>query len=202
MLDRVHRFNQARPWSHNNHYHRFLLRQLPPSIESALDVGCGSGDLVRRLAARSRSVVGVDRDATIIAQAPRLPNVRYVTGDVLTLPGARYQVITSIASLHHLPLAEALATFRRWLSPGGTLVIIGLYAPKTLTDRLLEAIAAPANLLVSAAHGKSKPTIAMSAPTRAPATTLAEIREQARQHLPGARIRRHLFWRYSLVFRG
>ncbi|HEX4724962.1 MAG TPA: class I SAM-dependent methyltransferase [Pseudonocardiaceae bacterium] len=201
MLDRVHRFNQARPWSHNNHYHRWILRRLPTSIESALDVGCGSGDLVRLLATRARSVVGVDRDATIIGHAPRLPNVRYVTGDALAMPDARYQVITSVAALHHLPLDQALATFRRRLTPGGTLIVIGLYAPATITDRLLEALAIPTNMLISAAHGKSSPTVAMSAPVRAPATTMAEIREQAQRHLPGARIRRHLFWRYSLVFR-
>jgi len=44
------RFNQARPWSHNNHYHRWMLRQLPRTIDKALDVGCGAGDLARRLA--------------------------------------------------------------------------------------------------------------------------------------------------------
>lgn len=31
--------------------------------------------------------------------------------------------------------------------------------------------------------------------------TLAEIRAQARELLPGAVIRRHLYWRYSLVYR-
>ena len=33
-----------------------------------------------------------------------------------------------------------------------------------------------------------------------PPLTLAEIRAQAHTLLPGARIRRHLYWRYSLVY--
>ena len=40
----------------------------------------------------------------------------------------------------------------------------------------------------------------MTAPTAPPETTLAEIRAAAAQVLPGARIRRRLFWRYSLVY--
>jgi hypothetical protein len=41
----------------------------------------------------------------------------------------------------------------------------------------------------------------MSAPTAEPQLTLAEIRQVAAQVLPGARIRRRLFWRYSLAYR-
>jgi hypothetical protein len=40
----------------------------------------------------------------------------------------------------------------------------------------------------------------MSAPVAAPATTLPEIRQTALRVLPGARVRRRLFWRYSLRY--
>jgi hypothetical protein len=40
----------------------------------------------------------------------------------------------------------------------------------------------------------------MTAPTTAPQETLAAIRAAAAQELPGARIRRRLFWRYSLLY--
>ncbi|HEX9338198.1 MAG TPA: class I SAM-dependent methyltransferase, partial [Pseudonocardiaceae bacterium] len=142
----INRFNQARPWSHNNFYHRWILRQLPRSVSSALDVGCGSGDLVALLAARSASVLGVDR-AAVIENARPLPNVRYVHADVFDLPEDRYDVITCVAALHHLPLEQALATFRRWLAPGGTLVVIGLAAP-TVADYLMMLVATPANMLI------------------------------------------------------
>ena len=196
----IDRFNQARPWSHNNHYHRWILRRLPARFGTALDVGCGSGDLVRLLATRAGSVVGVDKNAEIIGHAPELPNARYVTGDALSMPDARYDVITAVASLHHMPLEQALTTFRRWLAPGGTLVVVGL-STRTLADYLLMPVTTPANMLVSLYHGKGSRPVAMSAPVRDPTHTLAEIRAMARQHLPGARIRRRLFFRYSLVFR-
>jgi hypothetical protein len=40
----------------------------------------------------------------------------------------------------------------------------------------------------------------MTAPTADPQETLGDIRAAAEQELPGARIRRRLFWRYSLVY--
>jgi hypothetical protein len=40
----------------------------------------------------------------------------------------------------------------------------------------------------------------MSAPAAAATMTLSEIRHVAARDLPGARIRRHLFWRYSLIY--
>ncbi|WP_435226202.1 hypothetical protein [Streptomyces sp. Tue6028] len=40
----------------------------------------------------------------------------------------------------------------------------------------------------------------MTAPITAPQETLRDIRAAAAQELPGARIRRRLFWRYSLVY--
>lgn len=201
------RFNQARPWSHNNHYHRWLLRQLPRSIDNALDVGCGAGDLARRLARRATSVLAVDRDPTMIAHAEthaetHAPtNVRFVQSDILDLPEARYQVITCVAALHHLPLEPALTRFRQWLAPGGTLVVIGLYVPTTLVDHLWQAAAIPSNLLVSWAHGRAPRPVAMTAPIRQPTMTLAQLRARTRLILPGAQIRRRLFWRYSLVWR-
>lgn len=196
----IDRFNQARPWSHNSHYYPWILRQLPARFGAALDVGCGSGDLAGLLAARADSVVGVDVDADIISHATARPNVHHVTGDALALPDARYDVITAVASLHHMPLDEALSTFRRWLSPGGTLVVIGL-TTRTPADYLLMPIATPANMLVSLRHGKGPRPVAMAAPVRAPNMTLRQLRAHVRRHLPGARIRRRLFFRYSLVYR-
>jgi ubiquinone/menaquinone biosynthesis C-methylase UbiE len=39
-------------WNHNRHHHARLLGQVPPGCAEALDVGCGTGDLSRLLAAR------------------------------------------------------------------------------------------------------------------------------------------------------
>ncbi|WP_157117084.1 hypothetical protein [Nocardia vaccinii] len=42
--------------------------------------------------------------------------------------------------------------------------------------------------------------VEMTAPVTPARETLAEIRRAAAECLPGARIRRRLFWRYSLVY--
>ncbi|HEY7593489.1 MAG TPA: hypothetical protein VH969_10075 [Actinophytocola sp.] len=44
-------------------------------------------------------------------------------------------------------------------------------------------------------HGNPEP------PVKDPDMTLREIRAQARALLPGVRIRRHLYFRYSLIYR-
>ena len=49
-FDRLAAFDEA-GWSHNNHYHGYLLHQLPAYVDRGLDVGCGTGD-VRTAAGR------------------------------------------------------------------------------------------------------------------------------------------------------
>lgn len=43
--------------------------------------------------------------------------------------------------------------------------------------------------------------VSMTAVTLPPEMTFAEIRREAVRVLPGARLRRRLFWRYTLVWR-
>ncbi|MFC8432923.1 class I SAM-dependent methyltransferase [Streptomyces sp. NPDC057253] len=88
LLDALARLNAAWPWSHNAHYHPWLLRRLPRRFERALDVGCGAGDLVRLLATRAAHVHGIDSDSRIIDAArrstdPDLPVV-YAVADGLS----------------------------------------------------------------------------------------------------------------------
>ena len=63
------RWNATHPWNHSAHYHRRVLRQLPAAPERVLDVGCGAGDRVRRLAVRRSWVHGVDQNGTVIQRA-------------------------------------------------------------------------------------------------------------------------------------
>jgi ubiquinone/menaquinone biosynthesis C-methylase UbiE len=41
---------------HNEHYHKFLLKQLPEHCDHVLEIGCGTGTFARALAARSNHV--------------------------------------------------------------------------------------------------------------------------------------------------
>ncbi|MFD8535840.1 class I SAM-dependent methyltransferase [Streptomyces rubrogriseus] len=209
LLQALDRFNAAHPWDHNAHYHRWLLRQLPHRFGSALDVGSGAGDLARLLATRADEVRGVDADPAITARARALTTTStaasFTVADALTdLPAGPHDVITCVATLHHLPFTEALDTFRGHLVPGGTLVVVGLYRPRTVTDHLLGAAAVVPNAALGwlKNRGRARPRPdSMTARTRPADMTFSDITEAAREALPGARLRRRLFWRYTLTWR-
>ncbi|MEU3333536.1 class I SAM-dependent methyltransferase [Streptomyces sp. NPDC006668] len=210
VLDALARFNAMHPWDHNAHYHPWLLRQLPRRFGRALDVGCGSGDLARLLARRAAEVYGIDSDPAIVARARELSEpgdaVTFTVADAsVGIPPGPYDVITCVAVLHHLPLAETLTRFRRHLAPGGTLVVVGLAREEALADHLLGLVSVPLNLLVGWVKNGGRPAprpASMTAITRPAAVTFTEIAREAGRILPGVRLRRRLFWRYSLLWRG
>ncbi|MFC1960863.1 class I SAM-dependent methyltransferase [Chloroflexota bacterium] len=202
-------------WDHNNHYHDFLLKQLPPHITNALDVGCGTGSFARRLAARADHVQGIDLSPVMIdlarQQAQQFPNITYQAADIMAanLQPTSFDCIASIATLHHLPLADALRCLRDLLRPGGTLLILDLYESATLADRLTEVAAVPVHWLLNRAKntGQPAPPAVDSAAAAWDAhgdhdvyPTLAAVRQTCAAILPGACVRRHLLWRYSLVW--
>ncbi|MER5636812.1 class I SAM-dependent methyltransferase [Kitasatospora sp. NPDC002227] len=202
------------PFDHNDHYHDLLLRQLPPGSRTALDVGCGTGRFARRLAALGLEVDAIDPSAEVItaARARSVPTggarpPRFRQGDVTTaeLPAGHYDYISCLASIHHVPF-ETVTALRAALAPGGTLVILGCHPEHSRLDWAWSLAAVPVNaaarLVVAALErlrsARREPTPAPVAP---PAVPLAEIRREAAVLLPGASIRRLLFWRYLLVFR-
>ncbi|MCX4648530.1 class I SAM-dependent methyltransferase [Streptomyces sp. NPDC055059] len=207
-LRALERFNATYPWDHNAHYHRWILRQLPKRFHRALDVGSGSGDLARLLAGRAASVQAVDSDPAISAQARKLtPDalpVTFTVADVIAeFPVGPYDAITCVATIHHLPFTEALTRFRRHLAPRGTLIVVGLCCARTPVDYLLGVIAMSANAATGWLKNKGRPSprpVSMTARTRSADMTFDDIVRETRNVLPGARLRRRLFWRYTLVW--
>ena len=194
-------------WNHHNHYHEWLLRHLPPSCDRALDVGCGQGFFAARLASVAAHVDAVDVDRATLDLAARLHpagRVSFRAGDFLAmgLPAGGYDVVASIAALHHMEVVGALREMRRLLRPGGRLAVLGLYRARTPPDYATAGLAMVPNWirrqLVARIAGGS---IDMAAPARTATASLAEIRSAAEAVLPGARIHRHLYWRYSLFWR-
>ncbi|SED53792.1 Methyltransferase domain-containing protein [Streptomyces sp. 2224.1] len=208
VLRALERFNAAYPWDHNAHYHQWILRQLPPRFGSALDIGSGSGDLARLLAARAHEVQGIDSDPAIISRAQRLTSpatpVTFTVADALTgIPAGPYDVITCVATIHHLPFTKALSIFRRHLAPGGTLVIVGLFRAQTAGDYVLGTIASPLNAATGWLKNKGRRAprpVSMTALTRPAEMSFSDLVREAHDALPGARLRRRLFWRYTLVW--
>jgi SAM-dependent methyltransferase len=190
-----------RRWNHNIHYYPLVLAAVPPGCQRALEVGCGEGMLARQLACRVSHVVGIDQDSATIElarrQGPDGP-VEFVCGDFLThpFPLASFGLITCVAALHHMDAAAALARMGQLLMAGGTLVIVGL-ARSRPPDLPWEAAAVIANL----GHRVTKGYWEHPSPTVwPPPHTYHQIRALAGETLPGVRFRRHLLWRYSLVW--
>jgi SAM-dependent methyltransferase len=198
---------------HNDHYHNFLLRQLPSHCHSALEIGCGKGEFSRRLAERSERVLALDLSPEMIriarARSAHLPNIEFQLADVmqLELPSEGFDCIASIATLHHLPLREVLLKLKAALKPGGVLLILDLFEPGGAADTLLN----PPAIAVSVAlrlihHGRLLPTReARDAWARHERhdlyPTMNEARALCAEILPGASVRKHLLWRYSVVWR-
>lgn len=192
----------ANGWNHNVHYHEHLLQAVPRPCRRALDVGCGLGGFARRLAIVAESVDAIDLEPTVICRArelsPGIPNLRFAEADFLTWSTTScYDFVSMIATLHHLPFAEALTRAADVLQPGGVLVVLGLDRARSLFEAgAKSAIAYP----VSAYYRLTCRTSSVGAPTRDPSMTLDEIRRQAVGVLPSATVRRHLLWRYSLFW--
>jgi SAM-dependent methyltransferase len=191
---------QRTPWNHNLQYHPLILRSLPPECGRVLDVGCGRGTFTRKLVSRSREVFGIDADAATLAHAISSGGgPAYLAGDFLTYPFASesFDLITIVAALHHLPLRPALVRVVTLLKPGGTLVVLGLYRLHSPLDFAFAALGKP----ISWVRRLGRPPLDDGAPVLPPAPSLADIRKAAEELLPGALLRRRLFFRYSLIWR-
>ncbi|MFE3022040.1 class I SAM-dependent methyltransferase [Streptomyces sp. NPDC059256] len=208
LLSRLHRFHQRHPWSHNDHYGPWTADSVIASgARSVLDVGCGTGNLAALLHRRGATVTGLEPDPATARTAAE----RFADNPAVTIVQAsfaerdrrrRWDAITLVAVLHHLPLVPTLRELRGCLTPGGRLVVVGCYRENGPVDRLANLPAALANPIMALAKHPARaaePPSHMTAPTTDPQETLSDIRSAATQELPGARIRRRLFWRYTLV---
>lgn len=192
--------SDARRWNHNTHYHRLVLAAVPAGARTALDVGCGEGMLARRLQQVVPDVTGIDLDAAGLDHARRAGGgPAYVQGDVLThpLPLGGFDVVASVATLHHLDAREGLERMAALVAPGGRLVVVGLARSDSPADVPYEIGAVVAHAVARRARGyweHPSPTV------WPPPESYASMRRVVAGVLPGARWRRHLYWRWSLVW--
>ena len=198
--------------THNDHYHDFLLRQLPAHCANSLDIGCGTGTFARRLAERSQHVLALDLSPEMIRLArersANFSNIDFKLTDVLNLPFAveSFDCIATIATLHHLPLAEMLLKMKTALKPGGVLLILDLFEPEGATDALVNLLALPVSVgLRLIHHGRLLPQRSERAAWNAHEShdsypKMSEVQALCDRILPGAKLRKHLLWRYSIVW--
>ena len=157
--------------------------------------------MTRELRRLVPEVVGIDRDPPSVALARAnagAGDIAYIEGDALRygFEPASFDLITAVAALHHMDAEPALLRLSGLLRPGGVLVVIGL-ARSSLSDLPLDAVAIVPNWL----RRLRAPYSQQRAPTLwPPPENYASMRRIAERVLPGARFRRRLYWRYTLVW--
>lgn len=188
-------------WNHNAAYHHRLVRIAAERAGDVLDVGCGEGLLAQRLAPVSRTVTAIDPDAAAVrravARVGHVPNVTVAESSFETFDpgGQRFDVVTFVASLHHMDLHASLTKARSLVRPHGTLAVVGVAANHSVADWVFSAMVVPVVRIAGLVHGETRDIGVVVAEPR---ESLSEIRRTAAQVLPGASVRRGLYYRYLL----
>ena len=158
-------------------------------------------------------------------------NIDFQIADITSydLPPEHFDCIASIATLHHLPLREMLLQMKAALKPYGVLLILDLFEPvkwhghpardsravqgqppsvsEGLLDTLLNLLALPVSVTLRLIHhGRLLPHHEARAAWAAHEAhdiypTMKQVRALCADILPGASIKKHLLWRYSIVWR-
>ncbi len=162
----------------------------------------GEGTLTRQLRETVPQVTGIDLDQASIIQArthPGASDIAYLRADFLAHPfqPGSFDLIASVATLHHINAAAALARMSALLQPGGVLAVIGLARsryPADIPHELAAVIGTRAHRLTKTWWHHPSPTV------WPPPETFTGMRKLAISILPGARYHRHMLWRYSLIW--
>lgn len=202
----MEQLNARHPWSHNDHFHSWILANLPQRRGIALDVGCGRGELLAGLAPHFAQVLGSDVDEAMRTEAMSrcagLSNVT-ITGDSFSdLPG-ELDLVTMVAVLHHLDLPDALLDVRRLLSPGGRFLAVGLAPARSLRDHAWGIASIVTNPIIGyvkhpwpSRADAHQPAI----PVREATVPFDDVRDLVIEVMPGAIMRHQLGFRHTIAW--
>ena len=192
-------------------HERYLLRHVPRPCQSVLELGCGTGELSRRLASIAGNVVALDLSAEMIrvarSRSKQQSNIRFLVGDMMVPPlRETFDCVVSLNTLHHVDALAGLRAMRAVLRPGGTLLLADVLDRPGLRNVPINAVAAAVRLVRGILIDRRTRRGALHAAYKAHGcgeayATLAEARSMARDELPGAVVRGHLLWRYTVVWR-
>jgi ubiquinone/menaquinone biosynthesis C-methylase UbiE len=126
-------------------FHHIALDAVPAGIkaESILDIGCGTGRLLRKAAKRwpAARLTGVDPAEGMVEEARRLtPQAQFLVSPAESIPlsDASVDLVFSTLSFHHWQdQAQAVKQVARLLHPGGVFVLVDLLPPLGL-DKIFQ----------------------------------------------------------------
>jgi SAM-dependent methyltransferase len=200
-------------WNQNSHYHDFLLRHVPSNCGRALEIGCGTGAFSRRLAERSEQVLAIDLSPEMIRSARdrsrNFANIDFQVADAVArdFPDEGFDCIATIATMHHLPFALMLSRMKRALKPDGVILILDLDEPEGIYGALTYLMAMPVSVgfrLLKRRQLRPPAEVRRAWAEHAQYDsylTISEVRAMCAETLPGARVRKHLLWRYSVAWK-
>lgn len=188
-------------WNHNTAFHPRLLRAAQRAHGPILDVGCGDGLLISKLARTGKSVIGLDPDENAVNTArvrcADLPNVEIRQANFLdaSLNEDTFAFITMVATLHHMDACSALRHVAQLLQPGGELFVVGIPRLASRTDFLWATSQMPKARIVGKVRAEQWPEGIPTAPSD---LMLSQVRAVAEEVLPGVRVKRAPYYRYTL----
>lgn len=204
---------ETEKWNRNNHYHPFLLASLPPNCQNALEIGCGIGTFSRLLATRSNRVTAIDLSPKMIEIAENLSknytNIDFQVADVLETDflDSHFDAIVSIATFHHLPLEQVLPKLKKALKPRGKLLILDVSRMESIQDFFIGTIGFSLSSILKIFHnGFTRPTKAERQAWAQHDKTdrflsFSETAQIYTSYFEKASVQRHLFFRYSVIWK-
>lgn len=132
LLDKIIRYLRVRA----------VLKHVPASAETVLDIGCGSRPWFLALDETHRNrlrITGVDQGPYEFGKNAGFDFLQLEIKDSLSFPDDRFDLVTMLAVLEHLEQPEeALGEIYRVLKPGGILM---LTTPSPAAKPILEFLA-------------------------------------------------------------
>jgi 2-polyprenyl-3-methyl-5-hydroxy-6-metoxy-1,4-benzoquinol methylase len=199
-------------WDHNQQYQKYLLKNIPKNCNCILDVGCGTGELTKRLIPFSKEIIGVDVSENMINEAKKrnydekISYIKISVEEYLKETEKQFDVIISIAALHHMNEEKILETMKNKLTKDGKIIILDL-VKGGIADYILAIISVPSSIILRLKNnGKSR----ISKEEKEAWSghfhydrylTIKEVKNITRNKLGKAKVKKHLFWRYSIVYK-
>jgi 2-polyprenyl-3-methyl-5-hydroxy-6-metoxy-1,4-benzoquinol methylase len=186
---------------------------MPKNCNRILDAGCGTGELTKKLTHFSKEIIGIDVSENMINEAKkrnydeRIDYIKIPVEKYLEETEKQFDVIISIAALHHMNEEEILKTMKTKLTKDGKILILDLVKTKTIIEWILGITAALLNpMIMLLMRGRLRITKEEKEAWAGhfqydKYLTTDEVKNIVKWSLGKGKVKRHFFWRYSIIYK-